>query len=155
MSYKISQADREAAASVAVLPELLPCPFCGGEAESDLSQPFRHYYTGEPLSQPAVYCTVCSAQIAHYPGDVDLSRDETMDLALTAWNTRADSHHRLVEALREIQRATLEGRVCDDVAWFDRITTLYDYIEEVLHPSQPAAIGDLFPGTAALKEAGR
>lgn len=101
MSYKISQADREAAASVAVLPELLPCPFCGGEAESDLSQPFRHYYTGEPLSQPAVYCTVCSAQIAHYPGDVDLSRDETMDLALTAWNTRADSHHRLVEALRE------------------------------------------------------
>ncbi len=70
-------------------------------------------------------------------------------------NTRADSHHRLVEALREIQRATIEGRVCDDVAWFDQITTLHDYIEEVLRPSQPAAIGDLFPETAALKEAGR
>jgi len=79
----------------------LPCPFCGGEAETDLMQLFRHYRTGEPLSQPAVYCTVCSAQIAHYPGDVDLSRDETMDLALTAWNTRAvNSHHRLVEALK-------------------------------------------------------
>lgn len=69
-------------------------------------QPFRHYRTGEPLSQPAVYCTHCSAQIAHYPGDVDLPRDETMDLALTAWNTRAvNSHHDLIEALRAIKHS--------------------------------------------------
>lgn len=78
----------------------LPCPFCGGEAETDIMQPFRDYRTGVLLSQPAVYCTICSAQIAHYPDDVDLSRDETMALALTAWNTRADSHSELVDAAR-------------------------------------------------------
>ena len=99
----------------------LPCPFCGGEAETDLMQPFRHYRTGEPLSQPAVYCTVCSAQIAHYPGDVDLSRDETMDLALTAWNTRAvNSHHDLIEALRglldEIGKSACADTILDSAA---------------------------------------
>lgn len=85
----------------------LPCPFCGGEAETDLMQPFRNYRTGEPLTQPAVYCTSCSAQIAHYPGDVDLSRDETMALALGAWNTRADSHSELVEAKDAAVRANV------------------------------------------------
>jgi hypothetical protein len=37
-----------------------------------------------------------------------------------------------VAALREIKRATIEGRVCDDVAWFDEITTLHDFCDEVL-----------------------
>lgn len=68
--------------------KLLPCPFCGGEAESDLLQPFRHYHSGEPLSQPAVYCTVCSAQIAHHPDDINMSRDEAMEFVIFSWNTR-------------------------------------------------------------------
>ena len=32
-------------------------------------------------------------------------------------------------ALKEIKKATIEGRVCDDVAWFDTITTLHDYCD--------------------------
>jgi hypothetical protein len=36
------------------------------------------------------------------------------------------------KALEEIRRATIEGRVCDDVAWFDPITTLHDFCDEVL-----------------------
>lgn len=37
-----------------------------------------------------------------------------------------------VAALREIKRATIEGRVCDDVAWFDQIETLHDFCERIL-----------------------
>jgi len=40
---------------------------------------------------------------------------------------------RLRGALAEIQKATLEGRVCDDVAWFDDITTLHDFCDLVLN----------------------
>jgi hypothetical protein len=37
--------------------------------------------------------------------------------------------YRLRNALAAIQKATTEGRVCDDVAWFDQATTLHDYCE--------------------------
>lgn len=84
--------------------ELLKCPFCGGEAEMDYMQPFRHYRTGELLDQPAVYCRDCSAQIAHYPGDLSLSRDETAEIVVTAWNTRAEGTA-LQQRVRELEEA--------------------------------------------------
>jgi hypothetical protein len=34
---------------------------------------------------------------------------------------------RLRGAIADIQQATLDGKVCDDVAWFDGITTLHDF----------------------------
>jgi poly-beta-hydroxyalkanoate depolymerase len=37
-----------------------------------------------------------------------------------------------VAAIREIKRATVEGRVCDDVAWFDQIETLHDFCDRIL-----------------------
>jgi hypothetical protein len=40
---------------------------------------------------------------------------------------------RLRRSLYDIQEATIGGRVCDDVAWFDGITTLHDFCEIVLH----------------------
>jgi hypothetical protein len=39
---------------------------------------------------------------------------------------------RLRSAVEVIKQATIEGRVCDDVAWFDTITTLHDYCEQTL-----------------------
>jgi hypothetical protein len=33
---------------------------------------------------------------------------------------------RLRSALEAIKKAAIEGRVCDDVAWFDTITILHD-----------------------------
>lgn len=48
------------------------------------------------------------------------------------------------DALKAIKQAVADGRVCDDVAWFSKIETLYDYIDGVLSP--PAALGDLFAG---------
>lgn len=41
---------------------------------------------------------------------------------------------RLRGAISAIQKATVEGRVCDDVAWFDAITTLYDFCDQTLNP---------------------
>lgn len=35
-------------------------------------------------------------------------------------------------ALEAIQRATINGDVCDDVAWFDQITTLHDFCDLTL-----------------------
>ena len=46
-----------------------------------------------------------------------------------------DDNCRLRAALAAIKRASIEGRVCDDVAWFDSITTLHDYCDLIL--SQP------------------
>ncbi len=41
---------------------------------------------------------------------------------------------RLRGAIKEIMTATVDGRVCDDVAWFDQITTLFDFCDLVLNP---------------------
>ena len=39
----------------------------------------------------------------------------------------------LEAALWAIMTACVEGRVCDDVAWFDEVTTLHDFCDLVLH----------------------
>lgn len=56
-------------------------------------------------------------------------------------------------ALEAINKAVIDGHVCDDVAWFDKFTTLHDFIDETIRPCQPAAIGDLFPAPSAMSEA--
>jgi hypothetical protein len=50
-----------------------------------------------------------------------------------------DEIKRLRSAIEAIRQATIEGRVCDDVAWFDPITTLHDFCEQTLEPSISAA----------------
>jgi hypothetical protein len=50
-----------------------------------------------------------------------------------------DEIKRLRSAIEAIRQATIEGRVCDDVAWFDPVTTLHDYCERTLEPSISAA----------------
>lgn len=40
---------------------------------------------------------------------------------------------RVRAAIFEIQKATLEGRVCADVAWFDGTTTLHDFCDFILN----------------------
>ena len=43
-----------------------------------------------------------------------------------------NSHAMLVKALEDIKAATLNGRVCDDVAWFGPGETLHDFCESIL-----------------------
>lgn len=42
----------------------------------------------------------------------------------------------LRKALQDIKQATVEGCVCDDVAWFDTITTLHDFCDAALRGSK-------------------
>lgn len=51
---------------------------------------------------------------------------------------------RLKMALGDIQLAAFRGRICDDVAWFDKHQTLFDYVDEVLDPRGDKALRDLF-----------
>jgi hypothetical protein len=46
-----------------------------------------------------------------------------------------DEIERLRSAIEAIRQATIDGRVCDDVAWFDTITTPHDFCEQTLRPS--------------------
>lgn len=45
-------------------------------------------------------------------------------------------NERLRAGYRAIQKAAVDGRVCDDVAWFDTITTLYDFCDQILGDEQ-------------------
>ena len=51
--------------------ELLPCPFCGGEAESEFIPSFRNSHF--------VRCKICLSSIRGY---------DTKDKAIAAWNRR-------------------------------------------------------------------
>jgi Lar family restriction alleviation protein len=56
-------------------PELLPCPFCGGEASA------TNY-----IVEGAVRCSDCRAYVSRTHGHDEAGYEE----AIAAWNTRAD-----------------------------------------------------------------
>jgi len=62
--------------------------------------------------------------------EYDQSDLVTTMIQLREYKARAEQ---LKGALRAIMTATVEGRVCDDVAWFDGITTLHDFCDLVLN----------------------
>jgi len=49
------------------------------------------------------------------------------------------------DAALAIQKATLEGRVCDDVAWFSTIETLHDFCAHTIELIDEAAARSLLP----------
>ena len=59
--------------------ELMPCPFCGGEAGIAYNA-IRTTVEGRMIKGICVYCTSCNAQL-FYGGD---------KLAIEAWNRRAN-----------------------------------------------------------------
>lgn len=68
--------------------ELLPCPFCGGDAYHHYEIGSANLDTGETESRGIhfVLCNDCSAVISAF------SEDEVVD----AWNTRALPTHNLI-----------------------------------------------------------
>ena len=91
---------RECAAPV--LPELLPCPFCGAAAALNNVD----WMMGNRLVYCA--CTECRARaqdIRYTPGPDHGLRDEAMYAAACAWNTRA------VPARRVADDVEAEGRL--------------------------------------------
>lgn len=84
--------------------ELLPCPFCGGEAELERSNERFEYGTGGPNSVMEwgyyVYCTKCGAGIAA----VDVPPPSPEEAA-KEWNRRAESaaHAALTQRVQELE----------------------------------------------------
>lgn len=76
--------------------ELLPCPFCGG-SKILVSQTIDQ-------AAPNWYAT-CHRTTCAFTG-----YSSTEAEAITAWNTRADSHHRLV-GVRNALRAFHDGKL--------------------------------------------
>lgn len=66
--------------------KLLPCPFCGGEAEMDAHQYYLNITTGHPGDRIAIYCTECGADMGICREDVhDITPEQVADM----WNRRA------------------------------------------------------------------
>lgn len=69
--------------------KLKACPFCGGDAESDMTQGFRRMMDGV-ISKAVAICLRCSAQITMCHDDHKEYAPEDMLTILTdAWNIRA------------------------------------------------------------------
>ena len=89
----------------------LPCPFCGGEAQFHTD----NGPTGECYGW--VGCNQCDAMSLHC--DVRSMQPEDIH-PIDAWNTRADSHHDLIEALRglldEIGKSARADTILDSAA---------------------------------------
>lgn len=70
--------------------ELLPCPFCGGQAETDSRRAYRNIATGKMGDGVAVYCLKCSVESMFCCEDMpEYSRDELLGILVENWNRRA------------------------------------------------------------------
>ena len=71
-------------------PELLPCPFCGGDAEIDAIQGFCTMFSGRLENRFAISCTSCTADMGFCYSDVESIHHETaIQQTIKDWNTRA------------------------------------------------------------------
>lgn len=66
---------------------LLPCPFCGCEAESDARQ-YHPTFDGKGGNRATVYCTGCSADMGFCYGDWDHDPEDLPEYVVSLWNTR-------------------------------------------------------------------
>lgn len=61
--------------------ELLPCPFCGGEAKASIWEMHNEDRYG------GVECIICPAEVAYRIAWMDAGDDELAE-AITSWNRR-------------------------------------------------------------------
>jgi hypothetical protein len=68
---------------------LLPCPFCGGEAEKDSRQAYRSMVSGKMENAAAIYCMSCSVQMTHcYEDHPGTDREDLQADLVGLWNRR-------------------------------------------------------------------
>lgn len=96
--------------------QLLPCPFCGGIAETDARRSYREITSGRLGQAFAIYCLSCSADMTFCHADHDgLNAAEIEALAVEQWNTRApdaerDTLRNQVGISNAVRDAALETR---------------------------------------------
>ena len=112
-------------------PELLPCPFCGGEAEWKIGGPGCAF----------ISCKSCPAET----GDGSIPRIRT------AWNTRADLHQQAIAAAYKDAKDYLTGEA--SYAQWDRKQYPSEFLDWLKVLAED--IGDSCPkeATSALQQA--
>lgn len=84
---------------------LLPCPFCGGLADTDEQQAYCNIVSGRIETAVAIYCQDCGAQHSICRGDVP---DVRLEEVAALWNKRpatdtvADLRDALADCLAEL-----------------------------------------------------
>lgn len=82
--------------------ELLPCPFCGGEADE---------YEGEYGN--GIYCMQCGAMVGEpIHLDFDIAERVNYEQAVEAWNTRADDYRQAAEYWKRMYEEAFAERTC-------------------------------------------
>lgn len=130
--------------------DLLPCPFCGGEAELDSQRGYAQYPSGKPGSGVAIYCATCSADMHLCREDMpDISTEEMVGVLTNEWNRRA---HPAAEQEGEMAGMvkTLAQSVCRDVAelpdrsspddWPDAMLVTHDELALIVEHYARAAL---------------
>ena len=75
--------------------QLLPCPFCGGDAKYEAEGEWQYYDAW------SVECRVCGASVCGN-ADMRVSGASAKAEAIAAWNTRHTATAEALEALRQI-----------------------------------------------------
>lgn len=69
--------------------KVLPCPFCGEDAEADRQQSFRALSDGKIHSNVAIYCPKCPVNMSLSRADLpEYTDDELYDVLVEKWNAR-------------------------------------------------------------------
>jgi Lar family restriction alleviation protein len=76
--------------------QLLPCPFCGGEAKYEAGGEWQYYDAW------SVECRECGASLSGN-ADMRVSGASAKAEAITSWNTRHTATAEALEAMREAQ----------------------------------------------------
>lgn len=115
----------------------LPCPFCGGEPETDFHQGYRNISTSELGDAVAIYCTACSCHMSFCREDAcELTTDDIFQMLLEQWNKRSlktapdASAPTVPEGMRERVLDAIPGN------WLDPLLTGPDAVipKEFGHP---------------------
>jgi hypothetical protein len=70
--------------------KLLPCPFCGGDAEADHMRYYRQLSGGVLDHGAAIYCISCDADMTMCRADTpELSDEDRMAILVEQWNRRS------------------------------------------------------------------
>lgn len=92
--------------------------------------PYRHFYG--PADKDG-FCPAIGSCVTALGEEYDVANATFIVEAVNSHAALKSRIEQLEGALQAIMTATVEGRVCDDVAWFDGITTLHDFCDIVLN----------------------
>ncbi len=123
--------------------DLLPCPFCGGEAETDYSRGYARYPSGKPGTAVAIYCLSCAADMTLCREDHrGVDAETLMAELIAAWNRRALPAAPQPEAEPVAWRYRDPGedwRLSDDGPWMAYRKSKVDCEVQPLYAHPPSA----------------